>query len=75
MGTRNKKQIQQHYYNKIAGHKTVKWTAKDNRKFEEAYKLYGKNYAKIREHIKTKDLTQVKCKVTTLARMYKKNPK
>ena len=45
------------------------------RKFEEAYKLHGKNYPKIRGHIGTKSLEQVQCRVTTLARMYKKNPK
>ena len=44
-------------------------------KLEEAYKMYGKNYTKMRELIGTKSQAQVQCRVTTLAKMYRRNPK
>ena len=44
-------------------------------KFAVAYKIYGKDYAKISQHVKTKTNEQVSCRVTTLAVMYKRNPK
>ena len=76
VGTRNQYQIERHYYNSIAEHRhDFFWTDKDMRKFEEAYKLYGKNYVKIRDHLETKSLEQVYARTTTLVGLYKNNPK
>ena len=57
MGTRTINQIESHYNNtRNAKHYIARWTDRDMKKFEEAYKLYGKNYAKIRDHIETKSI-------------------
>ena len=75
VGTRNKQQIFVHLNHLGPGRKLDIWNYTDMEKFEEAYKFYGKNYAKISQHIGTKSHEQVQCRVTTLANMYKNNPK
>ena len=39
---------------------TGRWTPEEHKRFVEALKLYGKNWKKVEEHVKTRDGTQVR---------------